>query len=383
VGRISASGRAGPLEVAREILGLAESGRLTLFVGSFVSARSPAGLPMAADLKDAILAALWRGSRERLSPALGGSPRSLLRGSQWPRLPLEMVAEAVLRATELSPDRLLSFLGEASPNFNHAVLASMADRGLARLVTTNFDELIEASRSRPGDGRGLRKPHGTFAEPEEMAIRLSQVGRGIVAARLRRSLEADLRGRDLCFVGYSGRDLDIRPILKSQPIRSVLWIARPPLPGEPAADARAARDRVEALFDARTPVRCVRVDGDELFDALGRELAVAGVSSTGARPWRRTLAAALRDVPWHRQAMAVGHVLNLSGCPQPAGAAYRVVELARVPAGDAAFAALRRGEASYRRQDYAEGKAAVRKARDRYRRLGDDLGLAQCHQLLG
>ncbi len=370
-------------EAAADLLGLANSGGLTIFAGAFASARGPSCLPTAADLKDAVVSALWDESRQRLTPRVGRPARHLLRGSRWPDVPLEMVAELVLERTQLAASQLLSFLGDASPNLNHAVLAAMLDRNLARLVTTNFDELIETQRLEPGDRRHLSKPHGTFSRPDEMTIRLSQVGRGIVTPAIRRSLERDLRGRDICFIGYSGRDLDIRPIFRTESIRSVLWIARPPLAGESSADVCRAHAYVAELFKSGTPVRCISVNANELFDELARRLLVSDRRSVGVRAWRDTLTSELRAVAWYRRAAAFGGVLGVSGRWDLARDVYGEIEVARVPSRDVAYAALNRMLASHRLQDYPDAKAAGRRAARRFRRLRDTQGLAQCYQRLG
>ncbi len=370
-------------EAAADLLGLANSGGLTIFAGAFASARGPSCLPTAADLKDAVVSALWDESRQRLTPRVGRPARHLLRGSRWPDVPLEMVAELVLERTQLAASQLLSFLGDASPNLNHAVLAAMLDRNLARLVTTNFDELIETQRLEPGDRRHLSKPHGTFSRPDEMTIRLSQVGRGIVTPAIRRSLERDLRSRDTCFIGYSGRDLDIRPIFRTESIRSVLWIARPPLAGESSADVCRAHAYVAELFKSGTPVRCISVNANELFDELARRLLVSDRRSVGVRAWRDTLTSELRAVAWYRRAAAFGGVLGVSGRWDLARDVYGEIEVARVPSRDVAYAALNRMLASHRLQDYPDAKAAGRRAARRFRRLRDTEGLAQCYQRLG
>lgn len=372
-----------PHEAADDLLALAGARKLTVFAGAFVSARTPSRLPTAVELKNAFVVELWRPLRSRLAPHIGNGPWRLFRGSLWRELPLELVAESLLERTDLRADQLLSFIGASIANVNHAVLATMLDRGLSRVVTTNFDELVEAQREQPGDSRGLSKPHGTFSVPDEMAIRLSQVGRGIVSPSIRRRLADDLRGRDVCFVGYSGRDLDIRPILRAESIRSVLWIARPPLPGESAADVRATHEYVATLFKTTTPIHCVSVDADALLDELSRRLSLSPRISGRPVPWRRTLARELRGLPWQRQALALGGLLGLSGRWRYARNVFSLVEAALVPPSDKAYAALDHMAACFRLQEYAEAKAAGRRAVTRFRRLGDADGLARCYGLLG
>ena len=365
-------------EIAHEILRVSTEGKLTLFVGSFVSVRAPTGLPMAAELKQAILATLWRECRSRLSPALTGPPSSTLRRSQWSELPLEILMEEVLSATGVPVDRLLSFLSEAVPNRNHAVLARLLDQVSTRLVTTNFDELIEAARSVPGDRQRLSKPHGTISNPSDMTIQLTQVGRRIVSARKRSALELDLSGRDVCFIGYSGRDLDIQPLLRSAPIRSVLWITKPPLEGESTIE----RDRIRGLFGADTPVRCVAADADVVFDVLGHALSISVESSDKSHRWRRLLVQELSAIPWNQQADAAGRILRLSGRPKLAADVYARLERAPLPKPDIAKATLNRAQALYAQQKFGEARQTAQRAVAAFRRLEDAEGQARGYNLL-
>ena len=325
---------------------------------------------------------LWRGCRARLD-SLTASPSKTLSGSGWARLPLELTAEAVLRRTRLGPGDLLSFFGAGAPNLNHSVLAAMLDRRLARVVTTNFDELIEAQRLSPGDRAGLLKPHGTFSAPAEMAIRLSQIGRGIVSPRIGRALAEALRGRDLLVVGYSGSDLDIRPLLRTADVRSVLWVVRPRLPGESHAALRREHDYIARLFDRRTPVRCVSADADALFGALAASVPHVPVPQGAPVPWRRMLGAALDAVAWERRALALADLLALSGRWEHARGVCAEVEAAGAPPDDRARATLGRANAAYRLQEFEEAREAGRLAAQRYQRLGDARGLARTYGLLG
>jgi tetratricopeptide (TPR) repeat protein len=372
---------ADPRTVAAEILRISALGKLTLFVGSFVSARSPSGLPMAAELKQAVLTSLWHGCRRQLNPVLAGSPSTLLRGSEWSALPLEMVIEEILAATDIPVGKLLSFVDRAAPNYNHAVLARLLDEGSTQVVTTNFDEAIEKVWSTPDSRRNLSKPHGTISDPEEVAIRLTQIGRRIPSVKQRKDLEKALRGRDICFVGYSGRDLDIQPVLRSTSIRSVLWITKPPSARESAAATRE-RQRLQELFGPGTPVRCVAVDADEVFDAVGKALSVLAAPPGKSSPWRRILATTLNAAPWNRQASAVGRILRLSGRPALAADVYGVLESAPLPQLDIATAMLNRAAAFYRRQEFSEAQEAARRAISAFRRLDNAEGLAGSYGFL-
>jgi NAD-dependent SIR2 family protein deacetylase len=95
---------------------------------------------------------------------------------------------AVLERTSLTVDELLLFLAAARSNLNHAVLAAMADRQLARIVTTNFDELIESAGPELDRSSRVYKPHGTMSAPQTTdRITTSKVPRGCQVRPPRRS----------------------------------------------------------------------------------------------------------------------------------------------------------------------------------------------------
>jgi hypothetical protein len=120
------------------------------------------------------------------------------------------------------------------PNIVHRALATLADEG-ARVWTVNFDELIEAAAPvrldvcawpdapRPAT---LFKPHGTLSG--RLIIGADQVLTGL-RDDWARALADAVAGRVAVFVGYSGRDLDFRPLWHDilPTARRVVWFARP------------------------------------------------------------------------------------------------------------------------------------------------------------
>lgn len=184
-----------------------------MFAGAGVSLPAPAGLPLFNDIRDALLDDLSIRHFEGLVP----EPFFL-----------------ALREAGVEIGAWLREVLSGKPNLVHRVLATVADQG-ARVWTVNFDELIEAAApvrldvcAWPDAPRSatLFKPHGTLSG--DLIIGADQVLTGLRddwAAALAR----DVAGRVAVFVGYSGRDLDFRPLWHDilPTARRVVWFARP------------------------------------------------------------------------------------------------------------------------------------------------------------
>ena len=86
------------VDATKSVLCLAASGPVVVFAGAFISCRTPSSLPMAAPLKQAIALSMWATGRPLLVTALGTEPLKILSGSRFWDVPLELLAEEVIRA---------------------------------------------------------------------------------------------------------------------------------------------------------------------------------------------------------------------------------------------------------------------------------------------
>jgi hypothetical protein len=302
-----------PKRVAQDLQQLWTNEGLTVFVGSFVSAKSPTSLPMAQEMKLGLVRAIW----ERAKPVLPSSVRpvrlSQLTRSGFADLPLELIVDEVLQRTGIGIDQLLEFMRIAPPNLNHRVLATLLDRGIASVMTTNFDELIERSQQPVGRSARLTKLHGTISNPESLVARVGQVGRGRSSTTLRKRTVEGLRHGAVCFLGYSGTDLDIGPILKTVQTSTVIWLIRPRGAGESVLDLSAAHDHLTKVMPVASTVRVVSVDGEAVLDELGAMLAVSSPVAGGGRGWLSTLRSNIAVRAPEEAALALGRILFLSG----------------------------------------------------------------------
>ena len=187
------------------------AGRVTFLVGAGVSMLPPTYLPSGPRLRDVAVRALCDASPLR---------------TQWQALSKngryrEMVPEVAFQSMDdcigSKVSALFDVLRGMLPNHAHAMLAAALT---ARVVTTNFDLLIEHFGR-----RDVVHLHGSLDDVERMVVRINQVGRGIEHT-LRREVRTLVRGRVLCVLGYSGNDLDVAAAVVAARPSAILWLTR-------------------------------------------------------------------------------------------------------------------------------------------------------------
>lgn len=215
-----------------------EAGDLFVFAGAGISFPMPSNLPVFWRIRDAVLHDLGLveyveghvdAEHDKVSVAHGLLP--------------EPFVQSLVGAGVDVETWLFAVLGGAVPNTVHRVLAELAASG-ARVWTVNFDHLIEEAAggslevtawpSSPRPGADLMKPHGTLGG--RLIVTAEQVLARLEDAWLEQ-LRADVSGRTVVFVGYSGNDLDFRPVWDDvlQAAAHVLWFDRS---DDPVAQAR-------------------------------------------------------------------------------------------------------------------------------------------------
>lgn len=221
--------------------------QIAFFGGSAISIWAPSNLPSAQDLREAIVASLARTSG--LAGDIDSALRSLLMAGP-PRL--EAVLEELYECFGSFAFRYLYVLRSDQPNPMHHFLAEgFRTRRIPVIYTTNQDMLIEEALKHLGwlagkdyqlyDGISLPNNdsarareqriyhlHGTVALDRDESIRatLRQVGNAL-DHRFREALLRDLARYPFCFIGYSGQDIDIRPVLLQAQLVEAFWLDLP------------------------------------------------------------------------------------------------------------------------------------------------------------
>lgn len=370
-----------PSVAARRLLSMLRSEPSVLFVGAFVSSRPPSGLPMALELKQALVECMWTAGGQQLAPVLGAHPLALLNASRFLGVPLELVAEEVLKRTNLSIHDLLGWMGSAQPNNNHRVLAALANRHLANIVTTNFDELIEHEVS---STTHIEKLHGSLSDPDGMAIRLTQVGRGLVDRGFKRKISALINGKSVCFIGYAGRDPDIFPVLSGTKLSRVLWIARPCASAAGRASIARELKHCERLEEISKAFECLSVDGNQLFDELGSMLHLSLPADPAATfDWRTVMRSTAAPSSKDEAAVSLARILGAAGLWEQVAKACSWLYAHSGNPVTRLDAALFESEALYFLGEFTASESAAQRALVLCRRRHEPLRKARALQILG
>ena len=136
---------------------------------------------------------------------------------------------------------LFTLFKDSSPNFCHFFLAELLRRGYCNIITTNYDDALENALednnynvvakeedfSKPFGDRLIIKLHGC-AKKDEYSCLLDIRDVSFQTSKLKAKIVKELsKDKIVLFIGYSGRDMDIFPILNSLKCSSMIWITLP------------------------------------------------------------------------------------------------------------------------------------------------------------
>ncbi len=199
-----------------------------LFVGAGISAIPPTSAPLWSEIAgDTIASLLETLATGREDWGLDQYRQPAIALARYPELLFEQIRIAA--GTNQLMSRLAKILSGGKPNICHISIADLCRQGLVRaIVTTNFDCYLEQSllalqvpyrklvppvqAQHSSKELLLVKIHGDLDTPESIVLTLSRAAQPM-AAELARLLRDLMSGQDLVILGYSGRDLDVFPIL--------------------------------------------------------------------------------------------------------------------------------------------------------------------------
>jgi len=142
---------------------------------------------------------------------------------------------------------LLAVYNTGKPNKIHTLLAKMfIERKILRIYTTNQDMYLEYALNEKGWIKNrdyivilphhdaitdvklpaIIKLHGSIDDYQSIRTTLQHVGRGI-PFNLEKIFTYDLEKFPFYFLGYSGRDIDIRPVILKAKSKCLYWCERP------------------------------------------------------------------------------------------------------------------------------------------------------------
>jgi len=259
----------------RDLAGFLAYGPAVVFVGAGVSKKPPAYAPVWREIQDGFVRALYARLVSMNWPA---GPHLFKDAGDLTgfRFRPEVFWDVVQRASTLQcVQDAFGVLSAGSPNLTHRTLRLLlAEHRLAAVVTTNFDEYIEAAAPAPlpriagpdgaasaraPEGGYLLKLHGTLSSPESLRFTLAHLD--VLAEPLASALRQAIAGRHLLIAGYSGWDEDILPVLASAVADSAGTVVLT-YPGSPA------QEPIRSLADFGAEV--VEADVNALVDDFAR-----------------------------------------------------------------------------------------------------------------
>jgi hypothetical protein len=258
-------------------------GSLVLFLGAGVSAAPPSSGPMGSQVADGVLPVV---------SAWHGVDGASLRG-----LTLEALASRLFADDPSARGRLQHLLAdsfgfrEMRPNHAHFVSAWLLLEGVARLVTTNWDQAIETAARELGfeaeclltiaDDQSartrtpLKKLHGCSSSPA--SLRISQEEVDEAGAWSTAIIAASVVSDQVVFIGYGTIAKYVR-----KPIQEALESC----PGYASAVTVVSRSAPAAwrdLLDGHDAARVIEADAETFLDCLLRALVRIWMDRAGAR----------------------------------------------------------------------------------------------------
>lgn len=204
-------------EFVHQIQSALQQRRLIFLTGAGISMLPPSNLPSGAALKDFAVRTLCD------CDPLRSRWREICRNRRYKRVTPEILFQRFYAC--LGETTFLSFfelLRHTRPNEAHRVLAQFNAKKRCRILTTNFDTLIELAVTPPTRTIHL---HGSLDRPETMVTRINQVGRGLQGTA-QKIIQRELSGSTLCILGYSGADNDIWRAVHASKVQRILWLVR-------------------------------------------------------------------------------------------------------------------------------------------------------------
>lgn len=222
------------IESSQKLSALVLDGKVVFFVGSGVSLSYPACLPSVTRILELGLSLyLPKGSSDYKTNILDNIMPEVFYHELM----------AFIGENALLPFRVLAH-PSAKPTLAHYFIVWASIRAQVPIITTNFDCLLEkASRDLLGIEPMVVLPSGPYSDhthPLPVWKVHGSIDMDILATMpqitqpnpiLLKALQSLLADRHICFVGYSGSDIDLFPMIKDLPgIKDPFWVD--PFPSE-------------------------------------------------------------------------------------------------------------------------------------------------------
>lgn len=196
---------------------------LVFFTGAGISCDPPSSLPLANEVKLALIDAICKeGKKTSINQFYKYYQKKI--EEYLKNILMESVFEIIrLRSEELDVIKMIKkIFSTEKTNRNHIFLSRLLKKG-CNVITSNFDILIEKASNFK---KKILHLHGLLDDseyPESLIATLNRVGQGL-SKELWERLEKALKNKIVIFIGWSDNDIDITPILFLSDIKRVYWI---------------------------------------------------------------------------------------------------------------------------------------------------------------
>ena len=194
--------------------------KIVFFTGAGISYNPPSSLPLANEVKLELI----RTTCENFSledfynqylKQIKENLKNILMESIFEIIEIRSQVDAIKMIEEI--------FGAGKPNCNHKFLARLLSEGkCCYIITTNFDILIEKALKVEQHPKIIHL-HGSISDPDSIRVLLHQIGWGL-PEEIQERLKEVLKNKVVIFVGWSGNDFDIIPILSSSEMEKIYWI---------------------------------------------------------------------------------------------------------------------------------------------------------------
>jgi len=275
-----------------ELLEHLSAGDVVFFAGAALSMRPPSYLPLAFQLVDNTVRAVCGQELSRFYPEILPSIRGQRRIAL---LAPELIFQTVYNVVGEYGLDILSILdtrpASNRANHNHRILAKAAGNYFNMIITTNFDLLIEealeherraykvyaSEDSFPSPNQleslshiSIIKLHGSIDDKSSIVATVNQAGTYLPNKKAQ-VLEYILQNFYVCFVGYSGADMDIFPVLQRTACKGIFWLLKPPGVNTDLKLFRQTHAEIFNLLETKSGKPIVD-DIDHFFDIVGQQI---------------------------------------------------------------------------------------------------------------
>jgi len=206
----------------KEIIKLIRNGssKIVFFTGAGISYNPPSSLPLANEVKlelikticeNSLLKNFYKQNKNQIEENLK-------------KILMESIFEIIKIRSQVDVIKMVEEIFSANkPNCNHRFLARLlSEEKCCYIITTNFDILIEKALEVKQHPK-IMHLHGSISDPDSIRVLLHQIGWGL-PEEIQERLKEVLKNKAVIFVGWSGNDFDIIPILSSSEIEKIYWI---------------------------------------------------------------------------------------------------------------------------------------------------------------